>query len=971
MNTPSQTIQSIRQFLSGGGQPGPEGAAIAGSYAELCVDANRRLGTCLDFIQRGMLSEAVHAAEAEPSLLDLCVQIDFPEAAEWRKLCAQSRWPVPPSLDAQAIGKLNEAYGSALSTEPLLKNYRTHLLRKDHDSAVRVLRALTTKDPSNIPWKEDLIVLERKVLARLESEYAQGSSRDLVRLGHLEFELEQNWMLDAEVASLRERVRESMRGLKSERAAAAAAAAVGEVERAFASRSKTGVANALATLDSLETSEFLKPEASRVTRTAASRAWLADLQAKAQAHAEHEQLIADLEADLAKREPSVALESLMDRLRAATLPLPAGDLLERAQRAVENRHAQARRRKALTVFAVSFLFVVAAVTLGVLQYNKAVHVRALAAAAELRKSFDTFDVPTFNAILDKAQASDKAAWKQPEVQAWAGRRLELRALVKAKLDKFESSLAFLSEQAGSGFPAEEAAVESALTLARANLLDGKQEIGLAKVTATWSAELIRRQQARDLPFREKLGAIATLWEQVGTAETNTPVRLAEFVASLGQLAAEAKVLPRVSPALLTALEEQEARREVAAKVVARKNELMDKMQRSALLPDYLVNLRTYAETFPGDEFTRTVALEGRLAGLAEDLVLFTGGRGQSGKLDASAVENSFWWKQSVSITAERRNALDIGWKETDATLADWVFADRANTQLWEVDYQKSTRAATPETGHGFVLFLTEPPVRSSPEIYVPGNLDTRPVFSRISSLELTAVKAAAHVEVVKALQNNLKTAKGVGDLALAQALLDLFERPGVNGMLKYNLCQKWYKELVKYLPSSQRIALTEPDYFSVSLGDPPSWLCRMNGKVEAATGRAAKELERLAKSSLAADLRRYIQDARMHAHVVENGYDFALVAPVLLEQINATLYPSGLYGIRESAKDGPQLYLLGIAQGGITRLLGKVHPGEPLFTWGGRTRPNPAEFMHVFGSLTTEPKTAWPAAWPVNLRKVK
>src|SRR5687767_9088108 len=104
-------VDNIRAFLSSVDQTRTEGLAdLASEYAALCREANARLRRCGDYLRRGMRTEAVHLAEAQPSLLDLVAALDFPELQEFQNTCSIYELSPPPKLLMEVAQELNEAY---------------------------------------------------------------------------------------------------------------------------------------------------------------------------------------------------------------------------------------------------------------------------------------------------------------------------------------------------------------------------------------------------------------------------------------------------------------------------------------------------------------------------------------------------------------------------------------------------------------------------------------------------------------------------------------------------------------------------------------------------------------------------------------------------------------------------------------------------------------------------------------------
>src|SRR3954466_97661 len=84
----------------------------AAEYARLCVEANERLRRCSTYLQQGLRTEAIHVAEESPNLLDLVASLDLPEPQMWAEFCANNGLAVPPPLQIDRAGQLNDAYAA-------------------------------------------------------------------------------------------------------------------------------------------------------------------------------------------------------------------------------------------------------------------------------------------------------------------------------------------------------------------------------------------------------------------------------------------------------------------------------------------------------------------------------------------------------------------------------------------------------------------------------------------------------------------------------------------------------------------------------------------------------------------------------------------------------------------------------------------------------------------------------------------
>ncbi len=161
MTEEERLVSQIRQFLHGFSQEkNPEIEELADQFADLCNRINERLGKCVDFLNQGMRSEAVQAAEVPPPLLQLVEIVTFTEITKWRNLCNDLGMTVPPPLDMDAVDRLRTECSKEEFLSPLLQTYRRLVHQGNLEERIAVLRRIRELDPENPVWTENLAPLE-------------------------------------------------------------------------------------------------------------------------------------------------------------------------------------------------------------------------------------------------------------------------------------------------------------------------------------------------------------------------------------------------------------------------------------------------------------------------------------------------------------------------------------------------------------------------------------------------------------------------------------------------------------------------------------------------------------------------------------------------------------------------------------------------------------------------------------------
>jgi len=192
-----QIADRVRAFVAGADQTRSASLAdLAASYAQLCQETNDRLRRCVDYLRRGLRSEAIHLADAPPSVLDMVATLDIPQIAEWEQVCAAYELERPSRIIVDAAQELNEAYAQFEPLRPLLTAHRRLALeRAPLHQRLSSIRALADADPGTSHWAEDQELFETARLRELRTVAdAAIRSQEIGRIDGLAAELtEQKW----------------------------------------------------------------------------------------------------------------------------------------------------------------------------------------------------------------------------------------------------------------------------------------------------------------------------------------------------------------------------------------------------------------------------------------------------------------------------------------------------------------------------------------------------------------------------------------------------------------------------------------------------------------------------------------------------------------------------------------------------------------------------------------------------------
>lgn len=165
-------VEEIRSFLQAVDQTYSDQVRdLAARYAEACREVNQRLRRCEEFLQKGLRSEAIHLAQAEPILLDVVAILDFLELDTWREIVMAYSLPASPKLLLATAEALNEAYTIVQPLEHLLKKHRLLALsRAPLPERLGVLRQIVALDGGNPVWTDDIRAFEKVRVRQLEQE---------------------------------------------------------------------------------------------------------------------------------------------------------------------------------------------------------------------------------------------------------------------------------------------------------------------------------------------------------------------------------------------------------------------------------------------------------------------------------------------------------------------------------------------------------------------------------------------------------------------------------------------------------------------------------------------------------------------------------------------------------------------------------------------------------------------------------
>jgi hypothetical protein len=357
-----QTVDRVRALLAGVDQTRTDDLAeLATNYSNHCKDANARLRRCLDYLRRGLRSEAIHLAESEPNLMDMAAALDIPEIGEWEQLCATYDLARPMRVMVEAAEELNEAYAQEEPLQNLLGDHRLLALgRAPIKDRLQIIRELAAIDPTNPCWAQDQDIFETARLRELRSDVTNAvRSRDVKAIDQLSGEiLHQKWRspLPGDVKDV---LAKASWALHHEEGIEQLQQLLPDSRAARQAGSYRAAKQLLATWEKIVADFQVQQPPELQDELAALRRWVSDREALQAMQESFQAACIELRTVL---RVNVSEEVLLSRYRAVhELGLPVPDDLERDYRSIRRRQEKNHRFEQIGIYLILGLVVLAAV----------------------------------------------------------------------------------------------------------------------------------------------------------------------------------------------------------------------------------------------------------------------------------------------------------------------------------------------------------------------------------------------------------------------------------------------------------------------------------------------------------------------------------------------------------------------------------------------------------------------------------
>ena len=440
---------------------------LAEEFAELCTDANSRLGEIRQLIGKGLRAEAVSRAQRDPDLLELAMALDFLFLTRWNELCNQTNVPLAPLLARETAGDLNEAYTALQPLEGLLSQHRLLALAKASlRDRLLVLRQISDKDPNNDAWSSDIATLEKSRVRELESDVdSAGTKKDLTEIANLHREINNTQWQVPIPENIQVKVSRLHQTLRRESLIAGFQGIVTNLKTALQKRD-VGVMRSLLTTAE-ETAVQIQPplQAELYSQLDAPRQAIAAAASQAEVQAQFnialDKLRHSLQTNISK-ENLVTYRTVLESKIAAVdqhgLVIPES-VVALARRKLKEIDSQQRRNFVFKIFAVSFTCVVLAATVtGIVVFLNASSARE-AEVAKFTTLFEQGDYQNVIAAFDRLVSEGSPYADNQEIlklQNEAHTRFSAAELIKARLKTLVESLEMNGVEVFSSADVEEA-----------------------------------------------------------------------------------------------------------------------------------------------------------------------------------------------------------------------------------------------------------------------------------------------------------------------------------------------------------------------------------------------------------------------------------------------------------------------------------------------------------------------------------
>ncbi|MEI8120408.1 MAG: hypothetical protein WCI20_00035 [bacterium] len=956
---PTTVIQRVRQILTEGQsslvQDAPD---IAVAFSDLCKKANERLRICSDYLKQGMVSEALRIAETEPTLLDLCGELDFIGIERWLQLCGQRKWTVSEPIDAKAIHALNNAYASGQALEPFLKEYRRAVRERRNRDCVRLLRRIASLDKANTNWAEDLKEFERKQIHEIKREFEVAKDKgDAETLAALMMEINGAWSIPFDEVLKRD-VLGAAREIYKKEALEKGRHCIADISAAYAALDYGRLGPAIAAYKALSKSGYLVPDTSMTTQMDEACEWYAGETKKRLNEKLYEDSLAKLR-EAVEKGIAEKLDEQLNLLARFDRPIP-DRLEERAHALIDAHHlAQERRRKRwMVTAAVGIVLIASAVAFVFIRHShKEIKAQLL---NNLANAYKVEDVERFNMLLSRTERDQSWLMRDPDVRLWAQKSAHLAGLLAKKQSSFLQSLSRLESIRDGGFKQGLDGIEDLITVAKNNVTQGADRGRLAVILQEWESHKLANQAEIDRQAAASIDEITYSLEKIASlCVTNWASAKSELAELRFKAKAVENKIESASPEPKARMASQISRIDAICKEIECKERQLQVIREASTLRDYLNGVQTYVRAFPNDKSSN----------LMKDVL-----REQSDYL--SFIEpsfncnssNPFWYSLSKDRAAITQLTTEK-WPEVK-TLLMGLNQETRLMELWECDTTKGKVFFEGKPKEVYLKGFRE----YEGSAYTPGESDIQPEF-KSTTVDGNTIKSArimSHCDFVKGVISmaRFSTASTAPD-DLMNKMQELYETNGISPLLKIRLMGILFDSLTTLIGQDQIPGGRSLTRDLKSIDSDLHWLCIRNRDVLIANKKAETIMRPYFDGGSLFRRNRFNNDVRnlcLQRSIRWLGYaDLEDSSKVIWKTQSK---PVEIWIVRSSGSNGLQVILAAERKGEVMTQYVPYICGEPLFAPADdiATRVHMTKLKTKY-NLTETKTLKWPLVWPANFRQ--
>ena len=548
----SNLITRIQQAVAYGEQSSEdELIELAGEHEDAIAYATQRLEPVIDYIERGLVSEAIALADTEPVLPDLLAELDFFELEEWNALLESQTIQVVAQVPTHLLEVLNDAYTSEASTKKLLQRFRAaSLVRKPLLERTAILKRLAKKDPDNALWSDNVVAYETALLKQVPDQLRRlVDSQDLHGLRKLNEQLQEPWSVKVP-AALKKQTATSFLKLQAADAQRQLRPVADDLSTAFSEfdvDSGTGLANKFRTLERIAQ---LPPNHELYTVAGPALDWVDTRLERNAVDQRRQQAINELTMALDEDAGEQELQSIYYRATEGDEVLPEA-LQTRLNNHIETKRIAAKRKQTsviVSIVAVSSLLVLA-VGYGVRTsvHNSEVKGHATRLAELLKEGEQLGDLTSPNDYVRQLEETAPQVLEAPDVAALKSKLDGLRNTEQDRKSRLTELLAATKPAAETHdqwelFPLAEAKLKESRKLVKNN----EEQLQIDRAEAAVNKSRAQLQTVTDSAFSDELRDIAAKLKVLPEEQS----AYAPFISRLTAL----KGRKHVSPGLIVSVE---------------------------------------------------------------------------------------------------------------------------------------------------------------------------------------------------------------------------------------------------------------------------------------------------------------------------------------------------------------------------------------------------------------------------------